>query len=81
MLTMVISRQKSEIWLPNVEDIKGMSALHEMIESGAERSVAHRNDLPRSSIADGKKLNMAMSIGICSSMGRQPDIGLAPARE
>ncbi len=32
-------------------------------------------------MADGKKENMAMSTGICSSMGRQPDSGLAPARE
>ena len=32
-------------------------------------------------MAEGKNENMAMSTGICSSMGRQPDMGLAPARE
>ncbi len=31
-------------------------------------------------MAEGKKLNIATSIGSCNSMGRHPDMGLAPAR-
>lgn len=58
-----------------------MLAVQLTIASGAERSLAQRNDSPRSSMAEGKKLNMAMSMGICRSIGRQPENGLAPARE
>ncbi len=81
MLVTVMSRQKREMWLPNVDDMKGMLAVHEMMASGAARSLAQRNDSPLSSMADGKNQNMATSTGIWSSMGRQPDMGLAPARE
>ena len=50
-----------------------------MMASGAERSCAHRNDCPRSSMHEGKNENIANRMGICSSSGRQPDMGLAPA--
>ena len=44
-----------------------------------ERSSAHRNDFPRSSIDAGKKRNMAIRIGNWISIGIQPPIGLTPA--
>ncbi len=68
------------MWLPKVEDMNGMLEVQLTMASGAERSLAQRNGSPRSSMAEGKKLNIATSIGSCSSMGRHPDMGLAPAR-
>ena len=50
------------------------------ITSGADRSLAHRKDSPRSSMAEGKNENMATSTGACRSIGRHPENGLAPAR-
>ena len=76
-LVTVISRQNRLTWLPN----QGMVNGRVKITSGAARSLAQRNDSPRSSMADGKNQNMATRIGICSSMGRHPENGLAPARE
>ena len=64
MLTTVISRQKRLMWLPNVLEINGMLADHEMMASGADRSLAQRNDSPLSSMAEGKNQNMATRIGI-----------------
>ena len=75
MFVTVINKQNKLKWLP----IKGMSVVQEMIASGAERSVAQRNDCPRNSIHEGKNVNNAMRIGICNNIGRQPENGLAPA--
>ena len=77
MLVTVIRRQNRLTWLPNQGMVKGSVK----ITSGAARFLAHRNDSPLSSMHDGKNQNMAMSIGICNSMGTQPEKGLAPARE
>ena len=80
MLVTVINRQNRLMWLPKVLEMNGMWVDHSTILSGALKSLAHRKDWPRSSILEGKKVNIAIRMGICSSMGRQPPIGLAPAR-
>lgn len=54
MLTTVISKQNRLMWLPNVEEMKGMLVVQLTIASGADRSLAQRNGSPRSSIAEGK---------------------------
>ncbi len=74
--TTVISKQKRLTWLPYHGIVNGRVK----IVSGAERSLAQRNDCPRSSIALGKNANMAISTGICSSRGKHPENGDAPAR-
>ena len=81
MLVTVINKQNRLTWLPKVLEMKGMLAFQEIMASGAARSLAQRNDSPLNSMADGKNQNIATSTGICSNRGRQPDSGLAPARE
>ena len=71
-----MSRANSEMWSP----MRGILIPKSMIESYALRSSAHRKDCWRSSIEAGKNLNIAQSIGNWSSIGRQPPIGLIPAR-
>ena len=55
-----------------------MFVFHSMMGSYVERSLIQRKLSPRSWIALGTKLNIAIQIGICMSIGRQPAIGLTP---
>lgn len=75
MLVAVINKQNKL----KCEPISGISDPQVIIASGAERSVAQRNDCPRNSMQEGKNVNNAMRIGICNNIGRQPENGLAPA--
>ena len=79
MLVTVINRQNRLKWLPNRLEMIGIWVPHSNTLSGALKSLAHRNDCPRNSIHDGKKVNIAIRMGICSIMGKQPPMGLAPA--
>ena len=75
----VIKRQNKLMWLPKKLVMNGMLTSQLTIASGADKSLAHKNDYPLNSMHDGKNENIATRIGNCNNIGRQPLIGLAPA--
>ena len=77
VLTMLVrqnKRQKMLRWSP----MSQMCLSQRMMSSYAERSEAQRKLSPRNSMAFGTKLNNAIQIGICISIGKHPPIGLTP---
>ena len=79
MFVTVIKRQNKLIWLPKNVEINGICTSQLTMASYVERSLAQRKLSWRNSMADGKNIKSAMRIGICSNIGIQPLIGLAPA--